>query len=90
MGEAEIAFGKLGYRKYQKEDILIWYKPYPTISIIHDDITFCKRTGRIILYQGTNYGSDAFTCDYRLIEAIRLQSEELKFDKKVKKEYGEL
>ena len=81
ISETEIAFGKLGFKKYENENIIIWYFPYPNISLIHNDITFCKRTGKIILYQGTNYGSDAYRCDYKLLNAIRLQSEELGFDK---------
>ena len=82
ISEAEIAFGKLGFRKYENSRILIWYIPYPNISLLHNDITFCKESGKIILYQGTNYGSDAYRCDYELLNAIRLQSEELEFDKK--------
>lgn len=82
ISETEIAFGKLGFRKYENDHIIVWYFPYTNISLIHNDITFCKDTGKIILYQGTNYGSDAYRCDYELLNAIRLQSEELEFDKK--------
>ena len=82
VSRTEIAFGKLGFRKYENDHIIVWYFPYPNVSLIHNDITFCKDTGKIILYQGTNYGSDAYRCDYELLNAIRLQSEELEFDKK--------
>lgn len=77
--KGEIEFGKLGYRKYEKNDIIVYYKPYTREDIRHDDITFCKKTKKVILYQGTNYGPDAFRTDYKLINAIKLVCEELNF-----------
>lgn len=78
--QSELEFGKLGYEKYEKGDIIVYFKPYPRNDIRYDDITFCKRTKKIILYQGTNYGPDAFRTDYRLINAIKIQCEELNWN----------
>lgn len=75
--EAEIEFGKNGYMKYENKDIIVYYKPYKIKDIEHKDITFCKKTGKIILYEGTNYGPDAFRMDEKLINAIQLQIKEL-------------
>lgn len=77
ISKAEIEFGKLGYRRYENEDIIVFYKPYAREDFRYEDITFCKNSKRVIFYKGTNFGPDAFTCDYSLIEAIALQIEEL-------------
>lgn len=75
--DAEIEFGKNGYVKYENKDIIVYYKPYKIKDIRHDDITFIKRTGTVILYQGTNYGPDAFRTNDKIINAIRLQIKEM-------------
>lgn len=77
LSKAEIEFGKLGYRKYENDDIVVFYKPYAREDFRYEDITFCKSTKRIVFYKGTNYGPDAFTCDFSVAKAIELQIEEL-------------
>lgn len=77
LSKAEIEFGKLGYRKYENDDIVVFYKPYAREDFRYEDITFCKSTKRIVFYKGTNYGPDAFTCDFAVAKAIELQIEEL-------------
>lgn len=77
ISKAELEFGKLGYVKYENKDIIVFYKPYAREDFRAEDITFCKNTKRIIFYQGTNYGTEAFACDFNLINAIRLQVKEL-------------
>ena len=78
--QGEIEFGKLGYLKYENKDILVYYKPYTREDIRHDDITFCKKTKKVILYQGTNYGSDAYRMDCKVLNAIRIVCKELNWD----------
>lgn len=77
MNRTEMEFGKLGYNKYENDDIIIYYIPRSRSEIHCKDITFIKNTGRIILYEGTNYGPDAFKMDKDLIYPIYLQSKEL-------------
>lgn len=77
ISDAEIAFGKLGYRKYENDNIIVYYMPYAREDFRYEDITFCKSTKRLVFYKGTNYGPDAFTCSYDLIKAIGLQIKEL-------------
>lgn len=77
MSQAEIEFGKLGFKRYEKNDIIVYYKPYDYEDVRVDDITFCKRTKKIIFYQGTEFGSDAYRTDYRILRAILAQCEEL-------------
>lgn len=77
VSKAEIEFGKLGYIKYENKDIIVFFKPYAREDFREEDITFCKSTKRLIFFKGTNYGPDAFTCDYNVIKAIQLQIEEL-------------
>lgn len=82
MGKSEIAFGKLGYLRKENENIIVYYRPYTRNDIRHDDITFCKHTNKIVLYQGTNFGPDAFRMDCNLIKAIKIQCDELGWFKK--------
>lgn len=77
ISRAELEFGKMGYLKFENKDIIVYYKPYMREDIRVDDITFCKRTKKIIFYQGSPYGSDAYSMDYQLIKAIDLQRAEL-------------
>ena len=77
IGKAEMEFGKQGFLKYENEDIIVYYVPYAQQDIHHKDITFVKNTGRIILYEGTNFGPDAFKMDEKLIYPIYLQSKEI-------------
>ena len=77
MSQAEIEFGKLGYRRYEKKDIIVYYKPYDYEDLRVDDITFCKRTKKIIFYQGSEMGSDAYRTDYKILRALVLQCVEL-------------
>lgn len=77
VAESEVQFGKLGYKKYENKDIIVYYKPYSREDIRYDDITFCKKTKKVILYQGTNYGSDAYRMDYEVLRPIALVCKEL-------------
>lgn len=72
----------MGYLRYEDPKIIVYYKPHKRKEMIHDDITFCKKLGKIIFYQGSNYGSDAYRMDYRLIKALKHQCDALgwKFD----------
>lgn len=84
LSKVEMEFGKLGYNKYENEDIIVYYIPRSRTEIHCKDITFCKNSGKIILYEGTNFGPDAFRMDDSLIYPIYLQSKE------IKEKYGEL
>lgn len=77
IGKAELEFGKQGFLKYENDDIIVYYVPYNMKDIKHKDITFIKNTGKIILYEGTNFGPDAFRMDENLIYPIYLQSKEI-------------
>lgn len=77
IGKAEMEFGKQGYLKYENNDIIVYYVPYNMKDIRYKDITFIKNTGKIILYEGTNFGPDAFRMDSNLIYPIYLQSKEI-------------
>lgn len=85
MSDGEIQFGKLGYLKYENKDIIVYYKPYKLNDMRQDDITFCKHTKKVILYQGTNYGPSEFRMDYKLSYAIALQCKELGWNLKNEK-----
>lgn len=74
----EMEFGKQGYLKYENDDIIVYYVPYEVKDIHYKDITFIKNTGKIIFYEGTNFGPDAFRMDAKLIYPIYLQSKEIK------------
>lgn len=77
-GKAELEFGKQGFLKYENNDIIVYYVPYNMKDIRYKDITFSKATGKIIFYEGTNFGPDAFRMDEKLIYPIYLQSKEIK------------
>ena len=77
ISRAEIEFGKLGYVRLENKDIIVYYRPYKDDDIRVDDITFCKKLKKIVFYQGTNVGSDAYRMDYQVIKAINVQCEEL-------------
>ena len=75
--QAEIEFGKLGYYRKEMKGIIVYYKPYGLEDLRVDDITFCKGTKKIIFYQGTELGSDAYKMNYRVLKAILVQCKEL-------------
>jgi len=77
LSKVELEFGKLGYNKYENDDIIVYYIPRSRSEIHCKDITFCKNNGKIILYEGTNFGPDAFRMDKELIYPIYLQSKEI-------------
>lgn len=92
IGKAEMEFGKQGYRKYENDDIIVYFVPHTYEEIEHKDITFVKNTGKIILYEGTNFGPDAFRMDEKLIYPIYLQSKEIeeKYGRKLQGETEEI
>jgi hypothetical protein len=81
--KAEIEFGKLGYNKREEPRLIIYYKPYKYDDIRVDDITFCKETKKIIFYQGTELGSDAYKMNPLVLKAIMEQCKELGWDKEI-------
>ena len=92
MSKAEMEFGKQGYLKYENEDIIVYYVPYELENIHHKDITFIKNTGKIILYEGTNFGPDAFRMEEKLIYPIYLQCKEMeeKYGRELQRETEEV
>lgn len=80
MTKAEIEFGKKGYRKVENKEMIVYYKPYSHDDIRYDDITFLKGTKKIIFYQGSSLGSDAYRMDYSVLYAILCQCDELGWD----------
>lgn len=80
MTKAEIEFGKKGYRRAENKEMIVYFKPYPKEDIRYDDITFCKRTKKIVFYQGSNLGSDAYRMDFNILYAILCQCDELGWD----------
>lgn len=77
MTQAELEFGKLGFRRHDDTRLITYYRPYDEEDIHVDDITFCIETRKIIFYQGTELGSDAYRMDPRILKAINIQCKEL-------------
>lgn len=82
MPSAEALFKELGFKKYEKDDILVYYMPYDLEDIRVNDITFCKSLKKIIFYEGSNLGSDAYRLDYDTLYAINVQCYELGWTRK--------
>lgn len=86
MGKAEIEFGKLGFLKKHRGSVITYYRPYTKDEIKVDDISFIIALKKIVFYQGTEMGSDAYRLDYKILHAIETQCEELGWNKEKKGE----
>lgn len=81
MPQAEKLFRDLGYAKNEKDDIIVYFKPYDLNDTRVNDITFCKNLKKIILFEGSELGSDAYRLDYDTLYAINVQCYELGWTK---------
>lgn len=79
--KAETLFKELGFKRYEKDDIIVYYKPYDLEDVRVNDITFCKSLKKIILFNGCELGSDAYRLDYDTLYAINIQCYELGWKK---------
>lgn len=80
ISNGEIAFGKIGYRRKEKGNLVVYYKPYDEEDLRIDDITFIKSLQKVVLFQGSELGSDAYRLTIPTIEAIIAEAKDLGWD----------
>lgn len=80
MHKAEVLFRLLGFAKKYKNDLIIYKNVKCFDDEEVDEITFCRRTHRIVLYHGSNFGPDAYIMTPALAKAIAFQIKELDWE----------